>query len=97
MTDKPEMIEWVARLAYLEVGEAEKQLLAQRLASVLAYVDELQQVDTSNVTETMQITGLVGGLAEDEVKQSSVNQKTLLDNAPQSDKEMVRVARVVNK
>jgi aspartyl-tRNA(Asn)/glutamyl-tRNA(Gln) amidotransferase subunit C len=97
MTDKPEMIEWVARLAYLEVGEAEKQLLAQGLASVLAYVDELQKVDTSDVKETMQITGLTGGLADDKINQSVVTKETLLNSAPQSDKGMVRVARVVNK
>jgi len=97
MEIKPETIDWVAKLAYIEVSDAEKTKFAERLASVLSYVDQLQAVDTTNVSETMQITGLTNALASDEVMNCEISREELLSRAPQSDRGMVRVPKVISK
>ncbi len=39
----------VARLARLEMSEAELETMTRQLTSILNYVDQLQELDTSNV------------------------------------------------
>lgn len=97
MSISPETIDWVAKLAYIEVSETEKTKFAERLAHVLDYVSELSRVDTEGVAETMQITGLTNALAPDEIQRSEVTKEALLGVAPQSDRGMVRVPKIIEK
>ena len=47
-----EEIEHLKDLARVEFGERETEKLAKDLAEILSYVDELKEVDISNVHET---------------------------------------------
>ena len=91
-----EQVEWVAGLAYIALTEAEKVECADKLSAVLGYVDELQQVDTSAVDETMQITGLSNAMDSDYVRASEVTRKEFLDRAPMNDKGYIKVKSVFN-
>ncbi len=62
-----EQIEQIATLARLELSEAEKEQYATQLSSVLEYIDMLNEVDTSSVEETCQVTGLEDVVREDVV------------------------------
>ena len=42
-------VKWVARLARLELGEAELPVMARHLSTILDYVNQLQQVNTEGV------------------------------------------------
>jgi aspartyl-tRNA(Asn)/glutamyl-tRNA(Gln) amidotransferase subunit C len=42
-------IRWIAHLARLELADAELATIARQLNSILDYVDQLQQVDTTGV------------------------------------------------
>ena len=48
-------VEYVARLANLEVADIEKTELAAQLSRIVKYVEQLNKVDVSSVTPTAQI------------------------------------------
>jgi len=48
-------VEYVARLANLEVADAEKTELAAQLSRIVEYVEQLNKLDVSSVTPTAQI------------------------------------------
>jgi aspartyl-tRNA(Asn)/glutamyl-tRNA(Gln) amidotransferase subunit C len=44
-----EEVRWVAHLARLELTEAELETMTRQLAAIVAYVDQLRQVNTEGV------------------------------------------------
>ncbi|OGH84365.1 MAG: hypothetical protein A2261_00665 [Candidatus Magasanikbacteria bacterium RIFOXYA2_FULL_44_8] len=54
----PQKIEEIAKLARLELTEKEKTMYADQLSAVLDYIEQLNEVNTDNVPETCQVTGL---------------------------------------
>jgi aspartyl-tRNA(Asn)/glutamyl-tRNA(Gln) amidotransferase subunit C len=48
-------VEYVARLANLEVADNEKKELAGQLSRIIEYVEQLNTLDVSTVTPTTQI------------------------------------------
>lgn len=49
MAINPEQVRWVANLARLEMSAAELAKMTEQLSAILAYVDQLKQVDTDGV------------------------------------------------
>ena len=45
----PEQVRWVAHLARLELDDAALAKMARQLSDILAYVDQLRQVNTDGV------------------------------------------------
>ena len=64
-------IEHIARLARLELTEEEKTRFASQLSSILDYVGQLQNVDTSGVTYHYTVDGLSNSMAPDEIDASN--------------------------
>ena len=48
-------VEYVAKLAMLEVADDEKKELAEQLSRIVEYVEQLNQLDISNVEPTAQV------------------------------------------
>ena len=48
-------VEYVAKLANLEVAEDEKRELAEQLTRIVSYVEQLNKLDVSTVEPTTQI------------------------------------------
>jgi aspartyl-tRNA(Asn)/glutamyl-tRNA(Gln) amidotransferase subunit C len=93
-----EEIEDIARLARLELSEAEKTMYAEQLSAVLDYMKILDEVDTTNVEETTQVTGLMDVTREDDVEVISEEQrKNLLASFPERNGEMLEVKEVFAK
>ena len=81
MTLERDQVVHVAMLARLGLGEADVERYREQLDAILSHVDRLQQVDTSKVTETAQIGGLVNAWREDERGECLPVEKALA-NAP---------------
>ena len=64
-------IEDIAELARLHLTQDEKARYAGQLSAVLDYVEMLNEVDTTGVEETCQVTGLEDVVREDVVVESS--------------------------
>jgi aspartyl-tRNA(Asn)/glutamyl-tRNA(Gln) amidotransferase subunit C len=52
-------VEYVAKLAMLEVADDEKKALAEQLSRIVEYVEQINQLDLSGVEPTPQVT--IGG------------------------------------
>ena len=83
-------VEHVAQLARLGLTDEEKEALASELSSILEYIDQLEQLDTSSIAPTAQVGELVDVMREDEVK-PSLDVEEALANAPSRDGNYFRV------
>ena len=89
-------IEHIAKLARLELGEEELEKYGNELSNILGYIDQLQEVDTSQVEPTAQVTGLVNAFREDVVKQwDETERENALKQAPELEDHQVKVKRVL--
>lgn len=88
-------IENIAKLARLDLTTKEKYLYAKQLTAVLDYVEMLNEVDTSNVLETCQVTGLEDVTREDEAKETNEdNIKKLISLFPEKMGKLLKVKAV---
>jgi len=76
-----EQIDYVAHLSRVELTEAERELFGAQLASILAYVDKLDELDTTGVPPTAHVMGL-HNVFRDDVEQPSLPNEQALANAP---------------
>jgi aspartyl-tRNA(Asn)/glutamyl-tRNA(Gln) amidotransferase subunit C len=67
----------VAKLANLTVTEKEHQLFTDQLSMILEHIKKLEEVDTSGVTPTSQVTGLENITREDKVTLSLTQKEAL--------------------
>lgn len=91
-----EMISHLSHLARLSFSDEEKIELKQDLEKMISFVEQLQEVDTSNVEPLLHITDAVNVLREDEVHQTITKQEALI-NAPQTDGKFFIVPKVIKK
>jgi aspartyl-tRNA(Asn)/glutamyl-tRNA(Gln) amidotransferase subunit C len=91
-------IEKVAQLAHLELGEEELKTLGTQLADVIAYVEQLNELDTANVEPALGGLTPEGERTEtaraDEVG-GSLGQKIALGEAPDPAEGHFRVPKVL--
>jgi aspartyl-tRNA(Asn)/glutamyl-tRNA(Gln) amidotransferase subunit C len=91
-------VQATARLAHLELSEAELDLFARQLADILAYAVQVQQIDTTGVPPTASVArrGLGEGDREDVVA-ASLSRQEVLANAPDGvpERGLFRVPRVI--
>ena len=87
-------VEHVARLARLELSEAEKEEMTAQLDAILGYMEKLNQVDTSDVEPTTTVIPMVSVMRDDEVR-PSLGQEDALANAPDREDVFFRVPRII--
>ena len=76
-----EQIDHVAHLARIELSDAERELFGAQLASVLAYMDKLNELDTSAVPALECVMGLRNVFRED-IERPSTPREAITANAP---------------
>ena len=86
-------VEHVAKLARLELTEEEKELYARQLGDVLKYVDQMNEVDTSNVKPMSHAIDFVNVMREDEVHYDNTKEE-LMANAPEEENGFFRVPKI---
>ncbi len=93
---KKQEIEHIANLARLDLSDKELELYGGQLSDVLSYIDQLQEVDTSGVEPTAQVTGLENVLREDKVNVwDKKEQADALNQAPSLEDGQIKVRRVL--
>jgi aspartyl-tRNA(Asn)/glutamyl-tRNA(Gln) amidotransferase subunit C len=86
-------VEYVAALARLSLSEAEKVLYAAQLNGILAYVEQLNRIDTSNVEPLAQVIEMTNVTRDDAVTQS-LPREVALGNAPARTEKFFKVPTV---
>lgn len=74
-------VEYIARLARLELNDTEKEEFTGQLNEILSYVDKLNQLDTSSVEPTAHVIPVHNVFRKDEIK-PSLDPELVLANAP---------------
>jgi aspartyl-tRNA(Asn)/glutamyl-tRNA(Gln) amidotransferase subunit C len=88
-------VRYVAGLAKIAVSDDEAARLQKELDTILGYVQQLDQLDTTGVEPTYQVTGLKNVDRDDEIIDYGVSQQELLKNAPQSKDNHIKVPKVL--
>lgn len=90
-----ETIRQVATLARLSLTPSEVEHYAKDLAAIFAYVETLSEVDTTDIPETVQVTGLEDVVREDVVKEIPLEvRQSLIDSFPESEAGLLKVKAV---
>jgi aspartyl-tRNA(Asn)/glutamyl-tRNA(Gln) amidotransferase subunit C len=66
----PEQVKNIAKLAKLELNDIEVKKFGKQLSETISYVDKLNEIDTSNIDPTNQVSGLKNVFREDIIKPS---------------------------
>jgi aspartyl-tRNA(Asn)/glutamyl-tRNA(Gln) amidotransferase subunit C len=74
-------IEYVAKLARIELTETQKKKFSQQLSDILAYIDKLKELDVSLVEPMSHVLALKNVFRQDKVKPSLPLNK-VLSNSP---------------
>lgn len=91
-------VEKVAQLAHMEITPAELKIFAPQMSDIVAYVEQLNALNTTNVQPSL------GGLtpegeatdsAREDVAMPSLGQKTALAEAPDAASGHFRVPKVL--
>lgn len=86
----------ISHLARLNPTDEEVQLFSQQLSSILAYVEQLNEVDTSEVPPTAHALPVSNVFRED-VPGDSLSPDEALANAPQRDGSFFAVPKVLEQ
>jgi aspartyl-tRNA(Asn)/glutamyl-tRNA(Gln) amidotransferase subunit C len=89
-------VEYVAKLARLELTEDEKDKFTTQLEAILEYVDKLNKLDTSGVAATKHALTIENAWREDiMVSSSEETRERLLNNAPEREDNFYKVKKVI--
>lgn len=86
-------VDYVARLARLDLLPAEKELMAGQLSDILETARRVQELDTAGVEPTSHVLSMAATMREDEVSPSLPLNK-VLQNAPRRQKGFFRVPSI---
>jgi len=75
-----DQVRHVAKLANLSLDDEEVEKYSQQLSNILEYIEQLNEVDTSNIKPTFNVSDNVNVLAEDQIG-TSLTQEQALANA----------------
>lgn len=84
----------VAKLARLELTEAEVDRMTGQLDAILSYVAKLDELDTVDVAVTTHTQQVVNAFREDEVR-PSLPRESALANGPEHNNESFVVPKIV--
>ena len=87
-------VEYVAKLAHLHLDETEKKDMETNLGSILGYMQQLQQIDTTGVEATTHVLPLANVFREDIVGETLDTEKALAQ-APERDGNYYKVPKIL--
>lgn len=85
----------LASLSALSLDENEATQLQGELQNILAFVEQLNEVDTNGLEPTYQVTGLENVWREDEIIDYKLDREALLKNTPHKLDGQIKVKRVL--
>ena len=90
-----ETIQHLAKLARIELTPEREEQLAVDVAKILAYVEDLKNVNTEGLPEIAQVTGLKNALREDlPADETLATPEEILKTAPMTENGFVKVIAI---
>ena len=91
-----ELVNNIAKLARLEFKDDEKEEIKLDMQKMIAFIEKLNELDTTGVEPLLHMSENVNVLREDEVKGSITREEAFL-NAPNHDEQFFKVPKVIKK
>ena len=88
-------VQHLARLSNLQLTDGEVSFLRGDLENILEYVQLLDELDTTGVEPTYQVTDLENVWRDDVVDNYGINKAALLALAPAAEAEQIKVPKVL--
>lgn len=89
-----ETVQYLAELASLRLSDEEVARMQRDLDAILAYVDKLQELDTSDVPPTAHVLDIMTPYREDVVR-DVLPVEEAVRNAPEHDRSSMHVPKVI--
>ena len=86
-------VEHVAKLSRLDLTEEEKVKFSKQLGDVLKYVEQMNEVDTSNVEPLSHVVDFNNVMREDEIHYDC-SKEELMMNAPEEENGFFKVPKI---
>ncbi|MBE9198687.1 MULTISPECIES: Asp-tRNA(Asn)/Glu-tRNA(Gln) amidotransferase subunit GatC [unclassified Nodularia (in: cyanobacteria)] len=90
-----EQVHKVALLARLELTSAEEEQFTTQLGSILDYIEQLNEVDVSNVLPTTRAIDVSNVTRKDEL-QPYPEREAILNGAPEQEGDFFKVPKIMN-
>ena len=87
-------VEYVAKLARLNLTEEEKETLNKNMEDIIEFANKLNSLDTEGVEPTAMILPMYNVFREDNVE-ASYNREEILKNAPSAEDGCFKVPKIV--
>lgn len=94
MAVTPDDVRYIAKLARLSFDDEETERLAGEMSTLLDYVAQLDELDTTGVPPMAHVLDLHDVVREDEVDRR-ISRDEALQNAPDTDGSYFRVPKVI--
>jgi aspartyl-tRNA(Asn)/glutamyl-tRNA(Gln) amidotransferase subunit C len=91
-----QMVNNLAHLSRLSFNEEQTQSIKSDLEKMIAFVEQLNEIDTTGVEPLLHMGDAINVLREDEIKGSITREEALL-NAPDTDGTFFKVPKVIKK
>lgn len=88
-------VKYVASLAKIAITDEEAAKFTKELDAILAYVRQLDSVDTTGLEPTYQVTGLTNVMRPDEIIDYGTKREDLLKNSPHQRDGYIEVPKVL--
>jgi aspartyl-tRNA(Asn)/glutamyl-tRNA(Gln) amidotransferase subunit C len=85
----------LAQLSALSVSDTEAESLRRQIGDILGYVEQLNEVDTTGLQPTYQVSEVENVTRKDEIKDYGVSREALLQNAPETENGQIKVKKVL--
>jgi aspartyl-tRNA(Asn)/glutamyl-tRNA(Gln) amidotransferase subunit C len=90
------LVDNLANLSRLSFTETEKAEIKGDLQRMIAFVEKLQEVDTTGIAPLLHMTDAINVYREDTVK-GSIAREDAMKNAPETDGTFFKVPKVIKK
>jgi aspartyl-tRNA(Asn)/glutamyl-tRNA(Gln) amidotransferase subunit C len=94
MMIKKDAIKYAAGLARISLTGQEEELFAAQLNDILAYMEQLNKLDTENI-EPMSHAVSMGNILREDMVKSPLSNDDALKNAPEKEKGFFRVPKII--
>ena len=96
MNVNDELIDKIANLARLKFNSEEKEDIKKDLQQMIAFIDKLDELDTTGIEPLLHMSENVNVLREDEVS-GTISREEAFSNAALHDEQFFKVPKVIRK
>jgi len=89
------LLKKLEKLSYLEIADDKREEIISQLSEIVSFVDNLSELDTTDIDPTFGMTDKGTTLREDAARSSKEISESILSNAPHSEDNFFIVPKII--